>query len=223
MAGPSTVPYARHVHARVGLVAASLFGLLACGGEPGTAVDTGLPATRALADLPQQEAARVCRSYWEALAKLMPPDRRARVSCERFAASASSSLNSITGLYNHDRERCEQRVEECVYARSEPDPSPAERCDGLRTSMILADCEATVADYERCADSVLAEIDWRASHLTCEAYGDGSEGGLQLEQNLAEVRDARDSACHALEQACPSLRVLSDGGLVQVEQTAGAR
>jgi len=125
-----------------------------CGGDDG--IDTGLPDDKMLTQLDRSEATRVCETLADAY--------RSRID----AGAVCVLVAIMAGEYEGEpmtREDCEAFRPMCIRLWEEMLSDPSECVDDLMT---MSDpCEATVGDWEACAEEQLDRLAGMLWGLSC--------------------------------------------------------
>lgn len=167
------------------LVALSLLGVVGCGstsdgGGGGGGFTTGLPRSKQLKDVTAAEAKQAC---------LKSQSASGSVSDDAVRGICSYQL----GLQGGEAACTPANVDKCVadYKKDVTPPDPAE-CDDVADDMDrLADCAATVGEWEDCINQQLANTVEAYSSLTCTSTQIPSP--------------AKPAVCSTLETKCPKL------------------
>lgn len=203
------------------ILACGLFAILAagaCGGDDGNddddsaggaGVKTGLPSGDTLADLSNADAVQVCEKTVGALNNLLPRADLELIAC---AGAAVEALVKQKGdaVSSKDVPMCKELSDECLKSdelknadvtlmiASETD------CKTATAEVLFGDCQATVADYERCYGRVASELRTRFKSLTCDVLGHIDT----LDETLNGTIDVTDSAeCKVIHTKCPKLKL----------------
>lgn len=171
------------------LVASLLLPLLAaCGDEGSTsgdgstaAFDSGADEGAALSSLDEGEREALCASLQRHYSASLPEEGLRRAGCtvvvRLLGASSDEALSPAM---------CEEAVAECASEAMVPEAS----C----SPTLLGTCDATVAEFEACAQSRIETTQRVIRELTCSTPEASLPGLLTTPE-----------ACQALEERCPDL------------------
>jgi hypothetical protein len=201
----------------VGLVGAAL----GCGGGDGGSgggggggtFDLGVPKDKPLVQLEDSELETVCTRIENTASSLFSQQQLHDFACtfEGFAASLTADAN---GNFQIDRQACMQEKNTCLSMPYDPEDSPfedlqdefAEECNPTQLRSQLADCNATVAEYEACLNAGLNLMRQMLSSFDCDRFNP------QDLDNLMDFDPDALPACQTLAQKCPGLGEDEGGG-----------
>ena len=184
-----------------------------CGGDDGngSAVSTGLPPGKVLADLSEAEAQEACNSFADGVRSVLSPSRVERMSCT--LAAGPMSLAVVDGKAQVDVAMCQELTDRCMSGESIGDGEGPEvdfdfddddiECDSAMIESDLADCTITVSEFEGCINAMLAEFDAIVGSVTCSAFEDPEA----LEARFGEDGPDLSSLpqCAPLRDNCPGI------------------
>ena len=184
------------------------------GGGGRTTIDTGLPATDTLDSLDEEDATQACVETAKSLNGVLAESELERISCVVAALSLILADNDGS-LTSEDQAECKDITEECLNGEIggemitiETNVVNEDDCVDAGASQTFEGCDATVADYERCAGKVASELRSRLLAIKCEALKDPSGLMRTLTQ---EIDVSKAPECKAMRDKCPDI-ALSGGG-----------
>jgi hypothetical protein len=150
---------------------------LACGDDDDGGGGSGVSGSKQMSDLTVKEAASICKSM-------------VRQSYEIFADEAFCTLDALE--QTSDEDECGEYVESCVDeagdARADDLEDELAECDEF-TEDEIPDCDATVADFERCSvDEMKAEAAAQRE-FTCEDVGEVPQVEYDAPESCDDVPD----------------------------------
>jgi hypothetical protein len=190
--------------------------LVACGGDDdgdgsGGGVETGLEKDAKLSSLDSGDAQKVCMSLADSFNSVLTDSDKKRITCTILAIPLSIKA-SASGQIEGDIPKCKELVTKCSNGETISSAPPAidvdevfineEQCmDGSGTEG-LSMCDATVAEFESCANAMLSQLDKRFDIITCDALSD-IEGLMNM--NGEELSIDNQVECKALTSKCPNI------------------
>jgi len=201
------------------ILAYGLFAVVAasaCGDDDGNSggggVSTGLPAAEELSSLSDDDTVQVCSKTAMAFNTFLSTSEIKRIACVEAAANEIAEKSGAE-LSSSDLPMCKQLSSECLSsdAISEDDlvleVADETECGDATTSDTFGDCDATIADYERCVGRVLKELRTRFLSVTCDSLRDLEA----LDEALNGKIDVSNSLeCRALKTKCPDVDLTLD-------------
>lgn len=158
---------------------------------------TGGDAGRALIDLSAEQATRLCRRYREAAHRVMTTDEGIVGACT--LAGRFSAAFAVPDDPAAQAAHCETSRDAC---RQQAPPEAAERLDDCGETLSTwrdADCSATVAEYQACAEEQLLGLGAVAATMARVGCDDAEDDGLGDLFGGSTV----GSTCATFQQACP--------------------
>lgn len=141
-------------------------------GERGANVETGLDRDTSLAELDHDQALQACEAVARAAARAVSADEAARAACVLLTYLDRDPNGPDAGADTTD---CEARTAQCVQ---QADEFAFHSCDV--DTLAALECDATVADFERCATALVATGETLAEAITCENLADPEAIGPAL-------------------------------------------
>lgn len=145
---------------------------------------------------------------------MLPVSELERIAChgvgvmsilEESGAEASSS----------DIAMCESIANQCISSDADLQLMIDASCESATTDSTFGDCDATVADYERCADRILSLLRTQLRGMSCDLLANPEE---IEEATSLEVDVSNDAACSAVRTKCPDV----DLGFASDDEDLGA-
>lgn len=186
--------------------------LAACGGDDDSTggVVTGLPAEQKLSTLSDADVKKACQSVNDGASAVITPTAIKRAICVPFGVEAAVTYSS-DGKETVDIDKCQQLVDTCISNDGGDDDDEDEveadddevEVDGVNdceqaNANDLEGCDATVAEYEACVNSVLSEMQRMLSELTCQ-----NAEKISSEAYSNELDPAAIPQCQTVMAKCP--------------------
>lgn len=189
--------------------------LIACGGDDGDGsgggVDTGLPKNEKLSALDSADAEKVCKSLASSFNSVLTESDKQRISCTVLAIPLSIKV-SASGKIEGDIPKCKELVAKCGNGEKISSAPPAfevddvlideSQCTDGSANENLSSCDATVGEFESCADGMLSQLDERFDIITCDSLSD-IEGLMNMNADELEIQNQPE--CKALYTKCPDM------------------
>ncbi|HKU38801.1 MAG TPA: hypothetical protein VJR89_11660 [Polyangiales bacterium] len=197
-----------------GAVCGVLLLIASCGGDDDGGVSSGLPPDEKLSALDGADAKKLCSSMAEGVNGVVSADDRERIACTVLAAplSVTMSGSEIKG----DVAKCKMLVDKCLSGDEISDEDPSfelpetfidekAECTESKASAKLESCDATVSEFESCADGLIGALQDQLAILDCETLKDPKKllEGNDDEDNPLEID--KQPACKALVAKCPDI------------------
>lgn len=186
------------------MIAAAVLVMAACGGGgggSGGSVSTGLPPDEKLSALDDASAQKACQALSDSVNSVITPDDVVRAQCTSLAIQASAS--TVNGEVSLDVQKCQQMTDSCVANPPATITGNSSTTDSSDCSMTTADatlkgCDATVREYEACANAVVAELQSRLASFTCP-------NGKMLLNGSTELDFGSLPECKTFQTECPNV------------------
>jgi hypothetical protein len=186
------------------MIAAAVLVMAACGGGgggSGGSVSTGLPPDEKLSALDDASAQKACQALSDSVNSVITPDDVVRAQCTSLAIRASAS--TLNGEVTVDVQKCQQMADACVANPPATITANTSTTDESDCSTSMADatlkgCDATVRDYEACANAVVGELQRRLAGFTCP-------NGKMLLNGDTELDFATLPECKTFQNECPDV------------------
>jgi hypothetical protein len=189
--------------------------LLACGGnDSGASYSTGLPASEKLSELTSSDAGTVCDTLRHAVDTVLPATEIKRLQCVGLAVQGSITVHSAGTAQMSvtvDVNMCEDLAQKCESGQSVGDSSSQQDielpdfkvdCDAGKVSSALANCDATISEFESCLNHRVDLLQQLLNALQCETF----ENPEQAQNKLAALEHPQeDAACKAVETKCANV------------------
>jgi hypothetical protein len=197
------------------VVLVSALCLGACGGDDdgdgkGGGVETGLDKDAKLSSLDSNDAAKVCTSLADSFNNVIPESAKKRITCSVLALPLSIKA-SASGQIEGDIPKCKELVTKCMNGETISSAPPAidvdeafiseDQCKA-DASESLAGCDATVGEFESCADAMLGQLSKRFDIVTCDALSD-IQGLMNMSSDDLQLENIPE--CKALSSKCPDI------------------
>jgi hypothetical protein len=145
------------------IAVALLVSAAACGGDDGGgggSISTGLPPDEKLSALDDAAAKQACQRLSDGFSAIFTPSALLKEQCAAGAIQASAS--SVNGEVSVDVQKCQQMSDACVAnppaGYSDASAGDDNDCSTTSADAQLKGCDATVHEYEVCANAVVAEL-----------------------------------------------------------------
>lgn len=181
----------------------------ACGGDGGGgggSISTGLPPDQKLSALDDAEAKQACQGLSDGFSAIFTPNALLKEQCAATAIQASAS--SVNGEVTVDVQKCQQMSDACV-ANPPAGYSDAgavagdDDCSTASADAQLKSCDATVHEYEVCANAVVAELQHVLAGYTCTNW----KTVVNTDENL-DFSSLPE--CKTFQDECPDVPLMGD-------------
>jgi hypothetical protein len=184
------------------------------GGGNTTTVDTGLTPTAKLSSLDDDDAQKACIGTAHTFNTVLPDSKWEEVGCAILGIAYVDEKNGGDSDES-DIAECESIAKKCVsgdpidgqIADVKIEIANESSCDDASATKTFGDCEATVADYERCAGKLASELKKRFSGVTCDGIKDVAKFQAELG---ADIDIGSSEECKTLRTKCPDLDLSND-------------
>lgn len=184
--------------------------LLGCGDDDGDDhVSSGLPANEKLSSLDADDAEQLCTSLAKSFNGILSDADKQRISCTVLALPLSIKASS-DGKIEGDITKCKDVVSRCLKGEKVSDAEPAidlddtlvdeKSCTEAKNAENFSSCEASVRDFERCADAMLDALRGKFDIISCDSLSDPEK----LMEMVSEDLD-NPAECKTLDSKCPDL------------------
>lgn len=195
--------------------------LIACGGDDdgdgsGGGVETGLPKDEKLSALDSADAEKVCKSLASSFNSVLTESDKKRISCTVLALPLSITV-SASGEIAGDIPKCKELVTKCNNGETISSAPPAidvdaafineSQCTDGSTEENLSSCDATVAEFESCANAMIKKLDKSFDVISCDALSD-IKGLMNMSTEDLEIQNQPE--CEALYTKCPDIDFSGD-------------
>lgn len=182
-----------------------------CGGDDGGGkVSSGLPPDEKLSALDTADAQKLCRSLADGLSGVLTDDERERIACTVLAVPLSVTQSG--GKVQGDVAKCQMLVSKCMGGEKISSQPPGfelpdsfideNQCSAAEASENLEGCEASVSEFENCADAFIGALDTTLAVLDCKSLSD-PEKLMNMDSDALEIESM--PACKPLETKCPDI------------------
>ena len=190
--------------------------LVACGGDDdgggsGGGIETGLPKDDKLSALDSADAEKVCKSLASGFNSVLTESDKKRITCTILAIPLSITVSG-SGEIAGDIPKCKELVTKCGNGETISSAPPAidvdevfineSQCTDGSTNENLSSCDATVSEFESCANAMLSQLSKRFDIITCDALSD-IEGLMNMDSDDLEIQNQPE--CKALYTKCPDI------------------
>jgi hypothetical protein len=185
--------------------------LIACGDDGGNHVSSGLPANEKLSSLDTGDAQQLCKSLASSFNNVVSDSDRKRIACTVLALPLSVKESS-TGQIQADVPKCKSLVTRCLNGETISTEEPAfevadefideASCTDAKASENLAGCEASVSEFETCANAILGALSGKFDIISCDSLSD-PEGIMEMSTDDLEL--ASHPECKQLNSKCPNI------------------
>jgi hypothetical protein len=187
--------------------------VVACGDdEDGAVISTGLPKNAQLSSLDDEDAQKACEGVAKSFGEAISSADVERAACTLTAISLS--IEASDDGPSGDVAGCKELSAMCIEGDEiSDDPVVIEigpdgdSCEDASVGAEIADCDATVADYERCISAFVGAYKRRLAAISCNGLTDLAK--LQEELNES-VRPSDLPACDAFVTKCPDVSLGGD-------------
>jgi hypothetical protein len=192
-----------------GLIGLCLFA--GCGDDDGgSKVSSGLPPNEKLSALDSAEAQKLCLSLADGLNGIVTENDRKRIACTVLAVplSVTQSGDKIQG----DVSKCQMLVSKCMGGEKISSQPPEfelpesfveeNQCNAANASSNLDGCDASVSEFENCADAIIGALDAQLAILDCKSLSD-PEKLMDMDSSGLEIDS--QPACKPLGDKCPDI------------------
>jgi hypothetical protein len=191
-------------------------GLAACGGDgdgggSGGGVETGLDSDAKLSSLDEGDAQQACMALADSFNSVLTESDRKRITCTILALPMSVKLGEGNKLEG-DIPKCKELVSKCNDGETISSAPPAfdieevfiddAQCKEDSTNENFSSCDATVAEFESCAEAMLKQLSKRFDVISCDALSD-IEGLMNMDSEELEIQNQPE--CKALYSKCPNI------------------
>jgi hypothetical protein len=190
--------------------------LVACGGDDdgggsGGGVETGLSKDAKLSSLDSGDTQKVCMSLADSFNNVLSDSDKKRITCTVLALPLSIKVGADSKLEG-DIPKCKELVAKCSNGETISSAPPAidvdevfiqeDSCKDGTGIQGLDTCDATVGEFEPCANALLGEFSKRFDIITCDALSD-IEGLMNM--NGDEFKAENLPACKPIVAECPDI------------------
>jgi hypothetical protein len=193
---------------------------LACGGDgdddgkgggSGGGVDTGLESDAKLSSLDEADAQKACMGLADSFNSVLTKSDKQRITCTILALPLSIKASS-SGEIEGDIPKCKELVTKCNNGEMISSAPPAidvdavfideSQCMAEESNENFSSCDATVAEFESCAEAMLDKLSERFDIISCDALSD-IEGLMNMNSEDLEIQNQPE--CEALYSKCPNI------------------
>jgi hypothetical protein len=192
-----------------GLIGFCLFA--GCGDDDGgSKVSSGLPPNEKLSALDSADAQKLCMSLSDGLNGILTETERKRIACTVLAVPLS--VTEVGGEVAGDVSKCQMLVSKCMGGEKISSQPPEfelpdsfvdeNQCSAANASSNLDGCDASVSEFENCADAIIGALDAQLAILDCKSLSNPEmlknmdSSGLELDSQ---------PACKPLGEKCPEI------------------
>lgn len=184
------------------------------GGGGNTTVDTGLSSSAKLSSLDDDDAKKACLGTAHTFNTVLPDSKWEEVGCAILGIAYVDDKNDGDSD-DSDISECESVAKKCVagdpidgqIADVKIEIADESSCGDASATKTFGDCEATVADYERCASKLASELKKRFSGVSCDGIADVAKFQEELG---ADIDIGSSEECEAIRTKCPDLDLSND-------------
>jgi hypothetical protein len=185
--------------------------IIACGDDDDSHVSSGLPASSKLSSLDDAQAQKLCKSLASSFNNVVSDSDKKRISCTVLALPLSIKQSS-TGKVEGDVPKCKGLVTRCLNGETISTAEPAfevqdefideSSCTEANASENLAECDASVSEFESCASAMLDAVSGQFDIISCDSLSD-PEKLMEMTSEGPELDTLPQ--CKALNTKCPDL------------------
>jgi hypothetical protein len=172
-------------------------------GRPDSVGLIGVPMQSPLSELSDSDSMKVCQGFEDDYNAAISATTRAQMRCLERVIPMTLMGGGSAGR-SIDVPKCEELVDRCLGGEqiAEPGPNDAKlvwnlvECDDAGTARFFGECDATVAEFEACAEEAVAIADQRLREQDCQGLQD------RLVMPVTTSAEPPSDACKAVREKC---------------------